>query len=98
MGQGFCTSKTQNGVDYGKGRNTPLRISPVPFHDVEIGCWVYPNKGTKSTTGIGGVQALSACSFVIASGWFQQRSVTRHWDFHSTLMWLNIFCMVTSRF
>ena len=30
---------------------------------------VYPNKGTKSTTGIDGVQALSACSFAIASGW-----------------------------
>ena len=27
------------GVDYGKGRNTPLRISPVPFHDVENGCF-----------------------------------------------------------
>ena len=39
--------------------------------------WVYPNKGTKSTAGIGGVQALSACSFVIASGWFQQ-GVQRH--------------------
>ena len=33
--------------------------------------WVYPNKGTKSTIGIGGVQALSACSFAIASDWFQ---------------------------
>ena len=32
---------------------------------------VYPNKGTKSTIGIGGVQALSACSFAIASDWFQ---------------------------
>ena len=38
---------------------------------------VYPNKGTKSTAEIGGVRTLSACSFVIASGWFQQRSVTR---------------------
>ena len=26
-------------VDYGKGRSTPLRISPVPFHDVENGCF-----------------------------------------------------------
>ena len=60
--------------------------------------WVYPNKAIISITGIGGVRALSACSFVIASGWFQQSSVTRHWEFHSALMWLNIFCMVTSRF
>ena len=29
---------------------------------------VYPNKGTESTTGIDGVHALSACSFLIASG------------------------------
>ena len=51
--------------------------------------WVYPNKGTKSTTGIGDVHAL---------GWFQKWSVTRHWEFHSVLMWLNIFCVVASRF
>ena len=33
------TSFDDNGVDYGKGRNTPLRISSVPFHDVENGCF-----------------------------------------------------------
>ena len=30
---------SESGVDYGKGRNTPLRISPVPFHDVENCCF-----------------------------------------------------------
>ena len=49
--QGICLKHRDNGagnplsryggcgVDYGKGRNTPLRISPVPFHDVENGCF-----------------------------------------------------------
>ena len=33
------TVRQEDGVDYRKGRNTTLRISPVPFHDVENGCF-----------------------------------------------------------
>ena len=38
----IITAAGKSGIDYGKGRNTPLRISPVPFHDVENVCSTNP--------------------------------------------------------
>ena len=84
----------QPGFDFRNGFSCDicLDLQPIPrpqetfvFRTIRIQGRFYPDKGTKSTTGIGGVQALSACSFVIASGWFQQRSATRHWELHSAL-------------